>query len=185
MRPLYPARREVVPRATGRVLEIGVGTGLNLGLYADVASLATIEPDPYMAERARPRLAELSFPTELHEVGAEALPFDRGEFDSVVCTFTLCTIPDTTAALAEMRRVLRPGGRLLFAEHTRSEQPIMQRVQDALTPLWKRIGGGCHLNRPAPSMIAAAGFEVEGVTPFRRVRWTPLPVYYGSAVRAA
>ncbi len=183
MRPLYPARREVVPQAKGRVLEIGVGTGLNLGLYQGVASLAAIEPDPYMARRARPRLAELPFRTELHEVGAEALPFENVEFDAVVCTFTLCTIPDTDESLAEMRRVLKPGGKLLFAEHTRSEQPIMQRVQDALTPLWKRIGGGCHLNRPAPAMIEAAGFRVDSVSPFKRVRWTPLPVYYGTAVR--
>jgi len=183
MRPLYPARREVVPQAKGRVLEIGVGTGLNLGLYRGIDALVTIEPDPFMAERARPRLAELPFPAELREIGAEALPFDDAEFDTVVCTFTLCTIPDTDTSLAGMHRVLKPGGRLLFAEHTRSEQPIMQRLQDGLTPLWKRIGGGCHLNRPAPAMIEEAGFEVESVTPFLRVRWTALPVYYGTAVR--
>jgi ubiquinone/menaquinone biosynthesis C-methylase UbiE len=184
MRPLYPARRQVVPLATGRVLEIGVGTGLNLGLYRNVERLVTIEPDPYMAERARPRLAELPFETELHEIGAEELPFEDAGFDAVVLTFTLCTIPDTDASLAEMHRVLRPGGRLLFAEHTLSEQPVMQRVQHALTPLWKRVGGGCHLNRPAPAMIEEAGFRVESVEPFKRVRWTPVPVYYGTAVRA-
>lgn len=183
MRPLYPARREIVPQAVGRVLEIGVGTGLNLGLYRDLETFVGIEPDPYMSERARPRISELPFPAELHEIGAEEMPFGDAAFDTVVCTFTLCTIPDAEASLAEMRRVLRPGGRLLFAEHTRSEQRMMQRVQDALTPLWKRIGGGCHLNRPAPKMIEEAGFEVESVAPFRRVRWTPLPVYYGTAVR--
>lgn len=183
MRPLYPARREIIPQAEGRVLEIGLGTGLNLGLYREIEALVAVEPDPHMAERARPRIAALPFEAELHEIGAEAMPFEDAGFDTVVCTFTLCTIPDAEASLAEMRRVLRPGGRLLFAEHTRSEQPVMQRVQDALTPLWKRIGGGCHLNRPAPRMIEEAGFEVESVSPFKRVRWTAVPVYYGTAVR--
>jgi ubiquinone/menaquinone biosynthesis C-methylase UbiE len=183
MRPLYPARREVIPQAEGRVLEIGLGTGLNLGLYREIEALVAIEPDPYMAERARPRIAELPFEAELHEIGAEALPFEEAEFDTVVCTFTLCTIPEAEQSLAEMRRVLRPGGRLLFAEHTLSEQPVVQRVQDALTPLWKRVSGGCHLNRPAPRMIEEAGFEVKSVEPFKRVRWTAVPVYYGTALR--
>src|SRR5215470_11443277 len=124
MRPMYPARRLVVPEATGDVLEVGVGTGLNFGLYRDVASLAGVDPDPYMLERARPRAAELRFPTELHQAGAERMPFEDARFDTAVVTFTLCTIPDPEAALTEVRRVLKPGGRLLFVEHTRSVQPI-------------------------------------------------------------
>jgi SAM-dependent methyltransferase len=185
MRPLYPARRLVVPEARGEVLELGVGTGLNFGLYGQVGSLAGIDPDPFMLERARKRAAELALPIELYQAGAEALPFDRGRFDTVVMTFTLCTIPDVAASLAEARRVLRPGGRMLFVEHTRSIQPSLGRVQDALTPLWKRIGGGCHLNRPAPDLIARAGFQVVERVPVWRERWTLLPVYRGVALNPA
>lgn len=185
MRPLYPARRLVVPEARGDVLELGVGTGLNFGLYGQVGSLAGIDPDPFMLERAHRRAAELALPIELHQAGAEALPFDRGRFDTVVMTFTLCTIPDVAASLAETRRVLKPGGRMLFVEHTRSIQPSLGRVQDALTPLWKRIGGGCHLNRPAPDLIARAGFQVVERHPVWRERWTLMPVYRGVAQNPA
>ena len=185
MRPLYPARRLVVPEATGSVLEVGVGTGLNFGLYRDVTSLAGIDPDPYMLERARPRAAELPFPVELHQTGAERMPFADAHFDTAVVTFTLCTIPDPDAALAEVRRVLKPGGRLLFVEHTRSIQPLASVVQDALTPLWKLIGGGCHLNRPAIDLVGRAGFRVTHSEPVWGERWTLLPVYRGVAERAA
>ncbi len=175
-RPLEPARELVVPQARGAVLEVGVGTGLNFALYRDVATLVGIDPDPHMLARARPRAARLSFPVELHQVGAERLPFDAGRFDTAVVTFTLCTIPQPEAALAEIRRVLRPGGRLLFVEHTRSVQPALAAVQDALTPLWKRIGGGCHLNRPAVDLVRRAGFDVAEVGPVWRERWTLMPV---------
>jgi len=181
MRPLYPARRLIVPEARGDVLELGVGTGLNFGLYGAVRSLAGIDPDPFMLGRARARAAELALPIELHAAGAEALPFDRGRFDTIVMTFTLCTIPDVAASLGEARRVLKPGGRMLFVEHTRSVQRGLAGVQDALTPLWKRVGGGCHLNRPAAELIARAGFEVTEHAPVWRERWTLLPVYRGVA----
>ena len=177
MRPMYPARRFVVPEATGRVLEVGVGTGLNFDLYRDVTELDGIDPDPHMLARARERTAALPFPARLHETGAERLPFADGAFDTAVITFTLCTIPDPEAALAEVHRVLRPGGRLLFAEHTRSIQPLVAGVQDVLTPLWKRIGGGCHLNRPAVELVRAAGFQVRETAAVWRERWTLFPVY--------
>jgi ubiquinone/menaquinone biosynthesis C-methylase UbiE len=182
MRPLYPARRLVVPEARGDVLEIGVGTGLNFGLYGTVGSLAGIEPDPFMLARARARAAELSLPMELHEAGAEALPFEAHRFDTVVITFSLCTIPDVPAALAESRRVLKIGGRLLFVEHTRSIQPALAGIQDGLTPLWKRLAGGCHLNRPVASMIEEAGLDLVEREAVWRERWTLLPVYRGVAV---
>ena len=182
MRPLYPARRLVVPEARGHVLELGVGTGLNFGLYHEVASLAGVDPDPFMLQRARARAAELGLPIELHQTGAEALPFDRARFDTIVMTFTLCTIPDVGASLTEARRVLKPGGRLLFVEHTRSIQPALGGVQDALTPLWKRIGGGCHLNRPAGELLRRAGFDVTEDAPVWRERWTLMPVYRGVAM---
>jgi len=184
MRPMYPARRLVVPEATGRVLEVGVGTGLNFGLYRDVTSLAGVDPDPHMLARARPRMAELPFPVELHQTGAEQLPFPDDHFDTAVITFTLCTIPDPAAALAEVRRVLRPGGRLLFVEHTRSIQPLVGGVQDALTPLWKIIGGGCHLNRRATELVRKAGFDVRNTTSVWSERWTLFPVYRAEASKA-
>lgn len=185
MRPLYPARQLVVPEARGDVLEIGVGTGMNFELYRDVRRLVGIEPDPHMLERARPRAAALGFPVELHPVGAEAMPFASRSFDTVVVTFTLCTIPDPDAALQEMHRVLRPDGRLLFVEHTRSVQPALATIQDALTPLWKIIGGGCHLNRPAVDLLRRHGFRVPDTVPVWRERWTLLPVYRGTATVAA
>jgi ubiquinone/menaquinone biosynthesis C-methylase UbiE len=182
MRPLYPARRLVVPEATGRVLEVGIGTGLNLGLYGSIDELHAIDPDPFMLERAAPRVRALPFPAELHRSGAESMPFPDARFDTAVITFTLCTIPDPAAALAEVKRVLKPTGRLLFVEHTRSVQPSLGRVQDLLTPLWKRIGGGCHLNRPAVELMRRAGFEVRGCEPVWRERWTLFPVYRGTAL---
>jgi ubiquinone/menaquinone biosynthesis C-methylase UbiE len=185
MRPMYPARRLVVPEARGKVLEIGVGTGLNFDLYRDLASLHGIEPDPYMLARARPRAATLPFATVLLRAGAERMPFGDAEFDTVVLTFTLCTVPDPEAALAETRRVLKRDGRLLFAEHVRSPQPLFAGLQDVLTPLWKRIGGGCHLNRPALDLVRRAGFAVRHAEPVGGERWTLFPVYRGVAERAA
>lgn len=186
MRPLYPARRDVVPHARGRVLEVGVGTGLNFGLYTDaVEELVGVDPDPFMLERARPRAAALPFRTTLHQAGAEKMPLDANSIDTAVITFTICTIPDPASALVEVRRVLKPGGRLLFVEHTQSRQGMMATVQDALTPLWKQLGGGCHLNRPAVELIRAAGFEVPESTAVWRENWTLFPVYRGTAVKAA
>jgi len=177
MRPLYPARRLVIPEARGSVLEVGVGTGLNFGLYGAVDELVGIEPDPNMLVRARARVASLAFPVTLHQVGAERMPFPDARFDTVVVTFTLCTIPDPPAALAEIRRVLKPGGKLLFVEHTRSVQPPLGALQDALTPLWKQIGGGCHLNRAAVELVRAAGFTLSETASVWRERWTLMPVY--------
>lgn len=182
MRPMYEARKLVVPQARGRVLEIGVGTGLNLDLYGDeVSALVGVEPDPYMLRRARRRAEHVRRPIELHELGAEELPFESESFDTVVMTFTLCTIPEPEAALAQVRRVLRPEGRLLFLEHVRSSGPLMGRVQDAVTPLWRRLFGGCHPNRRAAELLRACGFAVETIVPVGRERANPLPVYRGVA----
>ena len=187
MRPMYPARRFVVPEASGEVLEIGAGTGLNFALYdpAHVTRLAAVEPDPHMLRRAREKAADVGIPIELHAAGGESLPFADRSFDTAVITWALCTIPEPDAALAEVRRVLRPGGRLLFIEHTRSRQPMLARVQTTLTPLWRRLAGGCHLDRPAVDLVRASGLEVAEVVAVGRDRWTLLPIYRGTAVRAA
>ena len=185
MRPLYPARRLVIPEARGAVLEVGVGTGLNFGLYRDIDELVGIEPDPHMLVRARARTDGLPFPVELHQAGAEQMPFADARFDTAVVTFTLCTVPDPTVALAEIHRVLKPGGRMLFIEHTRSVQPPLAVLQDALTPAWRVFGGGCHLNRAAVELVRGAGFTLSETASVWREHWTLLPVYRGVAVRSS
>ena len=187
MRSLYPVRRFVVPEARGEVLEVGVGTGLNLPLYdaAAVRRVVGVEPDPHMLRRARARAATVALEIELHEAGAERLPFEDARFDTAVLTWVLCTIPDPDAALAEVRRVLRPGGRLLFVEHTRSVQPRLARVQERMTPLWGRFSGGCRLDRPAVELVATSGLELVDVVPIGRERWTLVPMYKGEARKTA
>lgn len=156
-----PYRRRVVAHASGRVLEIGVGSGLNLPLYEAAAHVIGLDPSTRLLSMARAAAAELGRSIELVEGSAEAIPLPDHSVDTVVSTWTMCSIPDVTRALGEMRRVLAPGGRLLFAEHGRSPEHRVVRWQDRLTPVWKRIGGGCHLNRPIEQLIRDAGFRVE------------------------
>ncbi len=187
MLPLKPLRRKIVPEVRGRVLEIGVGTGLNFEHYTathgQVTALYGVEPDPHMLKRAQKRARRLPFPVQLDQTGAEKLPYPDAYFDTVLLTWVLCTIPDPDAALGEARRVLRPGGRLLYVEHTRSRHRVAARIQDRLTPLWKELGGGCHLNRDSVSRIRAAGFGDISMLPCGREGWTLLPVYRGEAVK--
>ena len=150
-------RRELLAGAGGRVVEIGAGTGVNLDLYPDgVEELVLVEPDPHMARRLRANLAESSAGRrEIVEAPAERLPFGDDSFDTAVATLVLCTVPDPAAAIAELARVLKPGGRLLFIEHVRSEDPGLARWQDRLEKPWRFLGDGCHCNRdtrgdPAP-----------------------------------
>ncbi len=155
-------RQRVAPKATGRVLEIGIGSGLNLPLYSiDVDSVFGVEPSAALLARAREAAAALPFQTTLHEGSAEALPFDERDFDTVVTTWTLCTIPDAVRALAEIRRVLKAEGRLLFIEHGHAPDPRVAAWQDRLNPLWRCIAGGCNMNRPIDTMICDAGFTIE------------------------
>jgi SAM-dependent methyltransferase len=183
MRPMYPARRLVVPAACGEVLEIGVGTGLNLALYdpSRVRRVTAIDPDPHMLRRARERAASAPVPVDLVQGAAERIPCAEGRFDTVLVTWTLCTVEDTGATLAEVRRVLRPGGRLVFIEHTRSIQPAIAQAQRRRTPVWRRLLGGCHLDRPAVDLVRASGLVVRDVAAVGRERWTLLPVYEGTA----
>jgi ubiquinone/menaquinone biosynthesis C-methylase UbiE len=155
-----PYRRRVVSAASGRVLEIGVGSGLNLPLYEAATHVIGLEPSAKLLAMAR-TVRTFGPSIELLEGVAEAIPLPDHSVDTVVSTWTLCSIPDVTRALTEIRRVLAPGGRLLFAEHGRSPEPRVVSWQNRLTPLWKRIGGGCHLNRPIEELIRGAGFHVE------------------------
>ncbi len=183
MRPLARVRQKVIPLARGRVVEIGVGTGLNFEYYRDIEGLWGVEPDPHMLARARRRAASLGRPVQLEQCGAEQLPFPTEFFDTGVVTWVLCTIPDPEAALAELRRVLKPGATVLYAEHTESRYPVARRLQHFLTPAWQRIAGGCRLDRPSIDMMARAGFAIEEVRPCGRDRWTLLPLYRGIARR--
>ena len=176
-------RLRVVPQARGRVLEIGIGSGLNLPIYgARVQRLYGLDPSATLLGMTRKRLRGAPCRVELLERGAEAIPLDDGSVDSVVTTFTLCSVADPLQALREMRRVLRPGGMLLFAEHGLAPEPNVQRWQRRLTPGWRRIAGGCHLDRKMDALIAQAGFAIdELVAEYAR---GPRPMAYIYAGRA-
>ena len=155
-------RKPVLAAASGRVLEIGFGTGANLPYYpAQIKQLDIVEPHTGISARAARHIAASDIDVVPHCLGAERLPFGSGSFDTVVSTFTLCSIPAVGAALDEVRRVLKPGGRFVFLEHGLSPEPAIARWQHRLTPLQKRIGGGCHLDRPVRELIETAGLTFE------------------------
>lgn len=155
-------RSRVIPAAEGEVLEIGIGSGLNLPYYsAAVQRVIGLDASPNLLGMSRRAAARTSAPVELIESSAESMPLYNRSIDTVVTTWTLCSIPDVQRALGEMRRVLRPGGRLLFVEHGRAPEPNVRWWQDKLTPVWKRLGGGCHLNRAISDVIESAGFRIE------------------------
>ena len=158
-----PYRRRAVSAARGRILEIGVGSGLNLPLYERGTQVVGLDPSTKLLSMARQATADRSQSIELIEGSAESLPLPDHEFDTVVTTWTMCSIPDLPKALAEVRRVLKADGKLVFAEHGRAPEAAVVRWQNALTPVWRRIGGGCHLNRPIDQLIVAAGFRIEGL----------------------
>lgn len=159
---LLPFRRRVVSAAEGRVLEVGIGSGLNLPLYGPaVRTVIGLDPSEELLRMARERAAATPIPVELLEASARAVPLDVASIATVVTTWTLCTIPDANRALGELRRVLKPGGALLFVEHGRAPEPGVALWQERLDPLWRRIAGGCHLNRKIDDLISSSGFRVD------------------------
>jgi SAM-dependent methyltransferase len=157
-----PQRAAVLAGARGRVLEIGAGTGLNIQHYhAEVEEVVATEPEPGMMRRARDKAAELDRPIRFVEASAEELPFEEGEFDTVVSTLVLCSVDDQGAVLAEIRRVLKPDGSFLFIEHVRADDPKLAKWQDRLERPWKAFAQGCHPNRPTLESIESAGFAVD------------------------
>lgn len=164
-------RARLLTGARGAVLEIGGGTGANLPHYRSVDRVTIVEPDPFMRKRLGRKLGATRVPVEVSAAGAEDLPFHDGSFDTVVSTLVLCTVRDQGSALEEIRRVLRPGGRLLFIEHVRGTGS-MARWQDRVEPLWERIFGGCHPNRDTVAAIEDAGFEIETFESF----YPPVPL---------
>jgi|TARA_Y100000031_G_scaffold89179_1_gene98106 ubiquinone/menaquinone biosynthesis C-methylase UbiE len=154
-------RSQYVPQASGDVLEIGIGSGLNLEHYSDrVSSITGLDPAAELIEKAEQRAASIGAPVEILQVSGEEIPADDSRFDDVVCTWTLCSIPNPYRAVREMHRVLKPGGRLYFVEHGLSDESGVQRWQRRIEPLWKIIGGGCHLTRRPDDLLQDAGFAL-------------------------
>jgi ubiquinone/menaquinone biosynthesis C-methylase UbiE len=185
--PIRRQREKVVPRARGRVLEIGVGSGLNLAFYdrAKVDTLSALDPSLGLQRLARQRAEAAGIEVEFIPLSSEEIPLEDASVDTVVITYTMCSIPDVDVALREMHRVLRPEGSLLFSEHGRAPDAGVVRWQDRLNPVWRRISGGCNINRAIPDLLAAAGFKLGELDSM----YLPGPrvmtfTYWGTATRA-
>jgi ubiquinone/menaquinone biosynthesis C-methylase UbiE len=153
-------RKKLIGKAKGEVLEIGSGTGFNFPYYKQAEQVIAIEPEPLMIKKSLPRAKSALVPIDVISADAEKLPFPDDTFDTVVGTLVLCTIPDVQKALNEIRRVCKPDGQVLFFEHVRLDHPFLGRLQDWLTPAWKHLCEGCHLNRNTLAMIKDAGFKI-------------------------
>jgi len=183
-KPCMRQREKVVPLARGEVLEIGVGSGLNLPFYdaSHVTRLWGLEPSPEMRQLAGDAVQSLPFKFEFIDLPGEEIPLDANSVDTVLITYTLCTIPDTEPALRGMARVLRPGGKLIFCEHGAAPDASVRRWQERLNPAWSRIGGGCNLNRAIPDLIRAGGFGIDRMETMYLPGWRPAGFnYWGSA----
>jgi len=187
-RPNLRQRKKVVPLARGRVLEIGFGSGINLPYYDSdrVEHVWALEPSKEMWSLAGERLEAAHLAAEFVEASAQDIPLEDACADTVLITYTLCTIPETLPALGEMRRVLKPGGELIFCEHGAAPDPGVRKWQDRLNPLWKVLGGGCNMNRDIPALLEEGGFEVRSLATMYLPGWKPASFnYWGSAVPAA
>ncbi len=156
-------RSQVVPLARGDVFELGCGGGLNQEFYDQdaVKSFAGIDPHGGLLDQAKAQAEARGWAADIREGVGEAIPFADRKFDSVVCTFTLCTVDNPAQVMSEMRRILKPGGQLIFLEHGRAPDANVAKWQDRIEPTWKRLAGGCHLTRPIGSSLRGAGFDVE------------------------
>ena len=181
-------RQRLLSAAEGRILEIGVGSGHNFRYYSERANhVIGLDPSPKLLSMARETIRSQAFlfPVELLQASAEAIPLRSGSLDTVVTTWTLCTIPNVTSALAEMCRVLKPDGRFLFVEHGLSPDPAVRRWQDRLTPIWKRISGGCHLNRAISQLVQDAGFRIDRIETGYMKGLQPMTYMYEGFARPA
>lgn len=162
LKPIRYQRKKVVPMAAGRVLEIGIGTGLNLSYYdpSKVERVIGLDPSEDSWKLAGERAEGLPFEVEFIGLEAEEIPLEADSIDTVLMTYSLCTIPGPVKALEGMRRVLKPGGKLIFCEHGSAPDAAVRKWQDRLNPMWGRVFGGCHLNRKIPALLEEGGFRV-------------------------
>jgi ubiquinone/menaquinone biosynthesis C-methylase UbiE len=183
---MLPFRQRIGLAASGRVLEVGIGSGLNLPFYAGpIDRVIGVDPSPELLRFAEKRASQASVPIELLRGDGEALPIEDRSIDTAVVTFTLCTVCNPAATLGEVRRVLKPGGRLLFAEHGRAPEAGVARWQDRITPVWKHVAGGCHLNRKPDDLMRSAGFAVEALETGYLKGPRPMGFVYAGSARAA
>ena len=186
-RPKMRQREKLVPLASGRVLEVGMGSGLNLSFYdaRRVTKVWGLEPSPEMSKMASAAGEAVAFDVEFVSASGEQIPLDSESFDTVLMTFTLCTIPDAERALREIARVLKQGGQLLFCEHGAAPDAGIRRWQNRIDPLWRRLAGGCHLNRDIPGLIRRGGFEITRMDTMYIPGWRPASFnYWGAAAKA-
>ncbi len=186
-KPTMRQREKVVPLAKGRVLEIGIGSGLNLPYYdaSKVTKLWALDPSPEMTRLAERVARSVHFDVEFIGLPGEEIPLESNSVDTVLITYTLCTIPDTQPALREMARVLRAGGELVFCEHGAAPDSSVRSWQDRVNPIWRRLGGGCHLNRAIPQLIGQGGFRISKMETMYLPGWRPASFnYWGTATHA-
>jgi ubiquinone/menaquinone biosynthesis C-methylase UbiE len=184
-KPVRHQRKKIVPLAQGHVLEVGIGSGLNLPFYAadKVKHLWGLDPSKESWILAQPAVTQAEFDVEFIEGVAEEIPLEDGSADTVVVTYTLCSIPEILSALREMRRILKQGGQLIFCEHGTAPDESVRRWQNRLNPIWKRLGGGCNLNLPIPSLLKQAGFRIRAMETMYIPGWKPACFnYWGTAI---
>lgn len=162
-KPILKQRQKIVPQAEGRVLEIGMGSGINICYYNPdkVEKIWGLEPSAGMRQKAKSRVESAPFDLEWLDLPAEEIPLDDKSVDTIVLTYTLCTIPDWLSAVKQMRRVLKSSGKLLFSEHGKAPDASVKKWQDRINPLWMKIAGGCHLNRDIPELLIEGGFNIK------------------------
>jgi len=186
-KPIMRQRAKVVPLAQGRVLEIGVGSGLNLSFYdkSKVDKVVGLDPSAELNVMARKRAAEAGIDVDWLALSSEKIPLPDSSIDSIVITYTMCTIPDVHSALLEMRRVMKPGSRMHFSEHGIAPDASVRRWQNRLNPVWGRIAGGCNINRNVPKMLEDAGLHIDEIETMYLPGPRPLTFnYWGSASKA-
>ena len=182
-KPQMKQREKIIPNAKGKVLEVGIGSGLNLSFYDPdkVTELVGIDPSLELWEKRQP-VKDLGFHYEFIKGVAEDMPFGKDSFDTIVITYTLCSIPDFQSALESLRKVLNPSGKFLFCEHGKAPDKSVLLTQSAINPIWKLIGGGCNINRDIPSIINGNGFKILTLETMYVPGWKPVSFnFWGEA----